>query len=61
MKTECFSKVTVKNILQDSGSFSWLGKGIVVPVLLIKYQAIKVYWGSGGIALRILDLGHRWR
>jgi hypothetical protein len=24
-------------------------------------DAMKAYWGSGGIALRILDLGIRWR
>jgi hypothetical protein len=31
------------------------GKVKVVPVLM------KTYWGSGGIASRILDLGTRWR
>jgi hypothetical protein len=34
-------------------------KGKVVPVL--KYYAMKIYWGSGGIAPRILDLSTRWR
>jgi hypothetical protein len=44
----------------------------VVPVLneaprheyihcLIKHHAMKAYWGSGGIAPHILDLGTRWR
>jgi hypothetical protein len=28
---------------------------------LIKHHAMKTYCGSGGIALRILDLGTRWR
>jgi hypothetical protein len=28
---------------------------------LTKHHAMKVYWGSGGIAPRILDLGTRWR
>jgi hypothetical protein len=34
----------------------------VVPVLfLTEHHAIKAYWGSGGIAPHILDLGTRWR
>jgi hypothetical protein len=33
------------------------GKSKVVPV----YHAMKAYWRSGGKALRILDLGTRWR
>jgi hypothetical protein len=38
------------------------GKGKVVPVLyLTEHHAMKTYWGSGGIASRILDLGTRWR
>jgi hypothetical protein len=28
---------------------------------LTKHHAMKTYWGSGGIAPRILDLGTRWR
>jgi hypothetical protein len=33
-----------------------------VPALfLTEQQAIKAYWGSGGRAPRILDLGTRWR
>jgi hypothetical protein len=36
-------------------------KGKVVPVLLTEHHAMKTYWGSGGIALLILDLGTRWR
>jgi len=37
------------------------GKGKVVPVLfLTEHHAMKAYWSSGGIALRILDLGTRW-
>jgi hypothetical protein len=26
-----------------------------------KHRAVKQYWGSGGIAPHILDLGIRWR
>jgi hypothetical protein len=38
------------------------GKGEVVPVLfLTEHRAVKAYWGSGGIAPGILDLGTRWR
>jgi hypothetical protein len=33
----------------------------VVPVLLTEHDAMKAYWGSGGIAPRILDLGITWR
>jgi hypothetical protein len=33
-----------------------------VPVFFVtEHNAIKAYWGSGGIAPRILDLGTRWR
>jgi hypothetical protein len=30
-------------------------------VLLTKHHSMKAYWGSGGIAPCILDLGTRWR
>jgi hypothetical protein len=30
------------------------GKGEVVPVFLTEHHAMKTYWGSGGIAPRIL-------
>jgi hypothetical protein len=36
-------------------------KGKVVPVLLAKHHAMKVYCGSGDIAPCILDLGTRWK
>jgi hypothetical protein len=29
--------------------------------LLTEHHTMKVYWGSGGIAPCILDLGSRWR
>jgi hypothetical protein len=35
------------------------GKSKVVSVLLTEHHAMKVYWGSEGIAPRILDLGTR--
>jgi hypothetical protein len=35
-------------------------KGKVV-LFLTEHHAMKVYWGSGGIAPRILDLSTRWR
>jgi len=28
---------------------------------LTEHHAMKAYWGSGGIATHILDLGTRWR
>jgi hypothetical protein len=36
-------------------------KGKVVPVLLTEHRAMKAYWGSGGIASHILDIGTRLR
>jgi hypothetical protein len=37
-------------------------KGKDAPVLfLTEHHAMKAYWGSRGIAPRILDLGSRWR
>jgi hypothetical protein len=32
-----------------------------LSLCLTKHHAMKAYWGSGGIAPRILDLGTRWR
>jgi hypothetical protein len=32
-----------------------------LSLCLTKHHAMKMYWGSGGIALCILDLGTRWR
>jgi hypothetical protein len=32
-----------------------------LSLCLTKHHAMKTYWGSGGIAPRILDLGTRWR
>jgi hypothetical protein len=36
-------------------------EGKVASVLLTEHQTMKAYWGSGGIASGILDLGTRWR
>jgi hypothetical protein len=37
-------------------------KDKLVPVIfLTQHQAMKTYWGSGGIAPRIPDLGTTWR
>jgi hypothetical protein len=33
----------------------------IKSLCLTKHHAMKAYWGSGGIAPRILDLGTRWR
>jgi hypothetical protein len=33
----------------------------VVPVLLTEHHAMKAYWGSWGIAPRILDPGTTWK
>jgi hypothetical protein len=38
------------------------GKGKVVPVLILtENHATKAYWGSEGLATRILNLGTTWR
>jgi hypothetical protein len=43
-------------------SFEKKGKGKIVPVLfLTEHHAMQAYWGNGGIAPRILDLGSRWK
>jgi hypothetical protein len=34
---------------------------VKLSLCLTKHHALKTYWGSGGIAPRILDLGIRWR
>jgi hypothetical protein len=34
---------------------------VKLSLCLIKHHAMKTYWGSRGIAPRILDLGTRWR
>jgi hypothetical protein len=34
---------------------------VKLSLYLNKYHAMKTYWGSGGIAPRILDLGTSWR
>jgi hypothetical protein len=34
---------------------------VKLSLCLTKHHSMKAYWGSGGIAPRILDLGTRWR
>jgi hypothetical protein len=34
---------------------------VKLSLCLIKHHDMKMYWRSGGIAARILDLGTRWR
>jgi hypothetical protein len=36
-------------------------KKVKLSLCLTKHHAMKTYWGSGGIAPRITDLGTRWR
>jgi hypothetical protein len=36
-------------------------KKVKLSLYLTKHHAIRAYWGSEGIAPRILDLGTRWR
>jgi hypothetical protein len=37
------------------------GEKVKLSLCLTKHHAMKTYWGSGGIAPFILDLGTRWR
>jgi hypothetical protein len=52
---------------QDSGGEVCISLACILwdvklkSLCLTKHHAMKVYWGSGGIAPRILDLGTRWR
>jgi hypothetical protein len=54
-----------KSVLAASVTRVILYAGVKVKVklslCLTKHHAIKAYWGIGGIAPRILDLGTRWR
>jgi hypothetical protein len=34
---------------------------IVRVIFVTEHHAMKAYWGSGGIASRILDFGTKWR
>jgi hypothetical protein len=46
----------------EEGGGKILGKKKVkLSLCLTKHYAMKTYWGSGGIAPLILDLGTRWR
>jgi hypothetical protein len=47
-----------------SGQGQWLALlkvNVKLSLCLTKHHAMKTYWGSGGIASRIIDLGTRWR
>jgi hypothetical protein len=43
-------------IIQSKGKVK-----VKLSLCLTKHHAMKAYWGSGGIAPFILDLGTRWR
>jgi hypothetical protein len=42
-------------LVKDTGKVK-----VKLSLCLTKHHAMKTYWGSGGIAPRILDLGTRW-
>jgi hypothetical protein len=47
--------------LRFSASTHFLKVKVKLSVFLTKHHAMKTYWGSEGIASRILDLSIRWR
>jgi len=48
--------------INHSPQFLWKNKFLYKSCLcLTKHNAMKMYWGSGGIVPGILDLGTRWR
>jgi hypothetical protein len=42
-------------------SFYFVKFKVKFSMCSLKHHSIKTYWGSGGIAPRILNLGTRWR
>jgi hypothetical protein len=40
---------------------SWKMVKVKLSLCLTKHHVMKTYWGIGGLAPRILDLGTRWR
>jgi hypothetical protein len=57
-RKKCFQgNKTKKNILQH---ISLVKKKVKLSLCLTKHHAMKTYWGSGGTAPLILDLGMRW-
>jgi hypothetical protein len=51
----------MSNVLNSSIPDEVKGKEVKLSLCLTKHHTMKMYWGSGGIAPRILDLGTRWR
>jgi hypothetical protein len=54
----------VKIAIEKLKRYKEPGKGKVkvkLSLCLTEHHAMKAYWGSGGIAPLILDLGTRWR
>jgi hypothetical protein len=49
-----------RNVTWNS-TYTFIKVKIKLSLFLTKLHAMKTYWGSGGIALRILDLATRWR
>jgi len=54
-------KHTHKNIQMKGMYIGVKGEKVKLSLCLTKHHAMKMYWGSGGIAPRILDLGTRWK
>jgi hypothetical protein len=51
--------VTRKYLQQDFCKISLVQAKL--SLALTEHYALKAYWGSGGINLRVLDLASRWR
>jgi hypothetical protein len=55
------SNMVIMLLLRQFCHIPCMCKKVKLSLCLTKHRAMKTYWGSGGIAPRILDLGTRWR
>jgi hypothetical protein len=59
----CRVSGSVFHCISEASYFPYINVKVKVKLslCLTKHHAMKTYWGSGGIAPRILDLGTSWR
>jgi hypothetical protein len=53
-----YDKIGMCKCVQNAGD---MRRPEVKSLCLTKHHIMRTYWGSGGTASRILDLGTRWR